>query len=132
MMKTGRSRSRQILLWLYILNASVLITHEIDSAYQEEWLLFGMPGGVQLFLMLNLVLVTVVLYGLWALAQGRAAGFALSWMLVAGGLFAAGIHGYFILSGDPSFRLPASIFLLGATLALSVLQGAALVDANRR
>jgi hypothetical protein len=116
---------------LYLLNASVLITHEIDSAYQQEWILFGIPGGVQFFLFLNLMLVSVVLYGLWALAQGRAAGIALSWTLVAGGLFAVGIHGYFILSGDPSFRLPASLLLLGATLVLSVLQGAVLIDACR-
>jgi hypothetical protein len=122
--------SRQTLLWLYVLNASILITHEIDSAYQEEWILFGLPGGVQWFLFLNLVLVIAVLYGLVALAQQRTAGIVLSWTLVAGGLFAVVIHGYFILSGDPSFRLPASLFLLGATLVLSVLQGAALIDAR--
>ena len=127
-----KSRPRKILCWLYLLNASVLITHEIDSAYQREWVLFGFPGGIQFFLFLNLILVFVVLYGLLALAMERPAGIVLSWILVAGGLFAVGIHGYFILSGDPSFRLPASLLLLGATLVISVLQGAALLNAHGR
>jgi len=118
--------------WLYLLNASVLITHEIDSAYWHEWKLFGMPGGIQLFLVLNLFLVLMVLYGLQALALDRVAGIVVSWVLVAGGLFAALVHGYFILSGDVAFRLPVSVFLLAATCVFSVVQAAALINARTR
>jgi hypothetical protein len=124
--------SRRFLLWLYLLNASVLITHEIDSAYWQEWELFGLPGGIQLFLVLNFLVVLLILFGQQALAQGKAAGIVMSWVLVAGGLFAAGIHAYFILAGDLTFRQPVSISLLGATFVLSLLQGAGLVDASRK
>jgi len=65
--------TKSIIMWLYLLNAAVLITHEIDSAYWHEWELFAMPGGIQLFLVLNLILVVFVLYGHQALVQGRAA-----------------------------------------------------------
>lgn len=34
-----------LLHWIYLLNASVLITHEIDSANWHEWEIFGIPGG---------------------------------------------------------------------------------------
>ncbi|UCH48480.1 MAG: hypothetical protein JSU95_01275 [Betaproteobacteria bacterium] len=122
----------RVLLWLYLLNASVLLTHEIDSAYWREWQLFGIPGGIQLFLILNLGLVLVVLYGLQALAQGRAAGVVFSWVLVAGGWFAGIIHTYFILSGDEAFRLPMSLLLLAATFILSSLQAVALIHFRRR
>ena len=125
-------QSQRALSWLYLLNASVLITHEIDSAYWEEWTLFGIPGGIQLFLVLNFPIVVLVLYGQQALVRGKLAGIALSWVLVAGGLSAAGIHSYFIFSGDLSFRQPASVFLLVATFVLSLLQAAALVDAGIR
>ena len=30
----------QLLLWLYLADAVLLITHEIDSAYWKEWNLF--------------------------------------------------------------------------------------------
>ncbi|KPK35116.1 MAG: hypothetical protein AMJ66_02175 [Betaproteobacteria bacterium SG8_40] len=120
------------MLWLYLLNAAFLITHEIDAAYWQEWDLFGLPGGIQLFLALNLLIVLVVLYGQQALVRGRPAGTVMSWVLVAGGLSAAGIHSYFIFSGDLAFRLPMSVFLLAAAFAVSLLQGAALVDAWRR
>ena len=119
------------LCWLYLLNAAVLITHEIDSAYWHEWKLFGIPGGIQAFLAINLLLVIVILYGHQALAMGRSSGIILSWVLVAGGLFAVGIHTYFLLKGDEAFRLPASLVLLLATLVLSLAQARALVGARR-
>ena len=55
--------------WLYLLGATVLITHEIDSAYWHEWKLFGIPGGIQAFVDLNLVLVILILYGHQALPR---------------------------------------------------------------
>ncbi len=120
------ARLKRNLSRLYLCNATVLITHEIESAYWKEWNLFGMPGGIQLFLILNLLLVFAVLYGLQALIESRAGGIALSWLLVAGGWFAVTIHSYFIVSGHPEFRLPMSLLLLAATLVLSSLQGIAL------
>ena len=50
-------------VWLYLLNCALLFSHEIDSAYWQEWDLFGLPGGIQLFLVLNLLLLVVALYG---------------------------------------------------------------------
>jgi len=120
------------LCWLYLLNAAVLITHEIDSAYWHEWKLFGLPGGIQVFLTLNLLLVIVVLYGFQALVMGRSSGIIFSWVLVAVGFFAAGIHMYFLLKGSEAFRLPASLVLLLAALVLSLAQGLALLRARRR
>jgi len=35
-----------LLLWLYLANAVLLINHEIDSAYWKEWELFKLPGGM--------------------------------------------------------------------------------------
>ena len=125
-------QSRSSLRWLYLLNAAVLITHEIDSAYWHEWKLFGIPGGIQVFLGLNLILVIVVLYGFQALALGRASGIVFSWVLAAGGFIAVVIHSHFLLKGNEAFRLPASLVLLFATLVLSLAQALALLRARRR
>lgn len=121
-------RTTPLLLWLYLLNAAVLITHEIDAAYWHEWALFGIPGGIQTFLILNLLLVIVILYGHQALALGLFSGFVLSWVLVAGSLFAVGIHTYFLLLGSDAFQLPASLALFVAALVLSLVQAAVLLS----
>jgi hypothetical protein len=125
-------QTKPILMWLYLLNAAVLITHEIDSAYWHEWELFGMPGGIQLFLVLNLLLVILVLYGHQALVQGHVSGRIFSWMLVAGGLFAITIHSYFLLQGSESFRLPVSLGLLAATFFLSLAQAVGMLITRKR
>ena len=117
---------------LYLLNAAVLITHEIDSAYWHEWELFGVPGGIQFFLIFNLVGVLVLLHGQQALVLGRSSGRILSWVLVAGGLFAAIIHAFFLLEGDTAFRLPVSLALLAASFVLSLAQAAALLRTRGR
>ncbi len=38
-----------VLVWLYLGNILMLIVHEIDSAYWEEWKLFRLPGGESVF-----------------------------------------------------------------------------------
>lgn len=119
---TLKWQNSRLLRHLYLANAAVLITHEIDSAYWQEWKLFGMPGGVQLFLILNLLLVVLVLHGFQGLLLQRPHGRTISWLLAAGGLFAVVFHGSYLLLGDPGFRLPVSLGLLMATGVLSLSQ----------
>ncbi|KAB1192443.1 hypothetical protein GJR96_02905 [Haloferax sp. MBLA0076] len=116
---------------LYILNVAVLITHEIDSAYWEEWTLFGIPGGIQVFNLLNLAVVLVFLDGLRRLVQRERRGYQFSLLLVGAGLFAVVAHSYFLAVGRPEFRLPVSLALLAATFILSVAQGIVTLQARR-
>ncbi len=114
----------EALFWLYLVNAVLLINHEIDSAYWKEWELFGLPGGVSGFLLLHLPLLFLVLYGLVLVFQRTLAGLIFSLLLSAGGLFAFSIHTYFLRRGREEFRAPVSLVILGATLAVSLVQGA--------
>jgi len=100
-----------------------LFTHEIDSAFWKEWELFGIPGGVQVFLMLNFVLLLVALYGFKELIHGSKIGYMISLLLAAAGIFAFTIHNYFIMTGHPEFTLPVSLILLAAILVVSLIQG---------
>lgn len=107
---------------LYLANATVLISHEIDSAYWHEWELFHLPGGIQLFLALHLILLPLVLYGYREVCcRGRYAR-AASLLLAGVGVFAALLHGGFMLYGDRAFSLPFSQLLLALTLLLSSAQ----------
>ena len=110
------------LLIIYIINATLLIVHEIDSAYWQEWKLFKLPGGLALFLCLHIPLVIAVLLGLLLLAWGSYAGLVISGILGLAGIFAFVIHMAFIARGRPEFKTAASISVLCATLVVSLLQ----------
>ena len=108
---------------LYLLNAALLFTHEIDSAFWKEWDLFGIPGGIQVFLVLNFLLLLVALSGFQQVVLGTKTARVFSLLLAAAGVFAFGIHMFFIAMGHPEFTLPISIAVLVATLIVSLAQG---------
>ena len=108
-----------LIFWLYLCNAVLLISHEIDSAYWKEWELFRLSGGISGFLILHFPLLFLVLYGLILVYTRSFAGLIFSLILSAGGLFAFVIHTYFISKGNPQFRAPVSIGLLVSTGILS-------------
>ncbi len=108
--------------YLYLANASVLIAHEIDSAYWREWEMFHVPGGIQFFVLLHLLLLPLVMLGYREVAAGRYYAKHVTVALACVGLFAAGVHGAFILAGDMAFTLPVSKLILLVTFILSALQ----------
>ena len=60
----------EFVFWLYLLNATLLIIHEIDSAYWKEWKLFHLPGGEAGLLLLHIPNLMPVLYGLVLIERG--------------------------------------------------------------
>lgn len=110
------------LFWLYLINAVLLIVHEIDSAYWQEWKLFHLPGGAPGFVLLHLPLVFVVLYGLVLLDRGQPAGLVISLLLSLCGLIALWLHGYFLKKGREEFDTPVSKGILAATGLVSTAQ----------
>ena len=110
------------LIWIYVFNAVLLIVHEIDSAYWQEWKLFKLPGGITFFLCLHLPIVFIILYGLLLLYQNTLAGLIISLILGISGIFAFSIHTAFIRRGRSEFKIPVSIAVLVATLFFSILQ----------
>jgi hypothetical protein len=113
-----------IVFWVYLTNAVLLILHEIDSAYWKEWELFRLPGGITAFLLVHIPILLLVLYGLVLVSQRTFAGLGLSLILGFAGVFAFSIHAYFIRRGRDEFKSPISVAILVATLAVSVLQAA--------
>ena len=112
----------EALFWLYLTNAVLLINHEIDSAYWKEWDLFHLPGGIAGFLLLHFPLLLVILYGLAAVARQQPSAAWFSLLLSAGGVFAFGIHTYFLKKGRQEFNQPVSKFILGSILLVSLCQ----------
>ena len=111
-----------ILFWIYLINATLLITHEIDSAYWEEWKLFGLPGGITTFLLLHLPILFFVLYGLILIYENTLAGLIFSLILAISGIFAFSIHTCFMRRGRDEFKTTISRMILFSTLIVSILQ----------
>jgi hypothetical protein len=119
------------LVWAYILNATLLIVHEIESAYREEWKLFKLPGGITFFLLLHVPLVILILFGLIQVQQQTQAGYILSLVVALAGAAAFTIHTVFIARGDRGFKTPLSLAILWAILLISVTQAVLTVIAMR-
>ena len=112
----------EVLFWIYLVNSVLLINHEIDSAYWKEWELFKLPGGITGFLLLHIPLVFLILYGLILVFQNSFAGLIFSLVLSLAGIFAFAIHTFFIKKGRSEFKVPISLFILIATLVVSLTQ----------
>jgi hypothetical protein len=110
------------LFWLYLLNATMLIVHEIDSAYWKEWKLLHIPGGETGFLLLHVPLLAPVLYGLVLIDRGMLAGLILSLVVSGSGLFAFSIHSIFLRRGHSEFKTSVSLGILWIILLVSLAQ----------
>lgn len=112
----------EMLLWIYLFNSVLLIIHEIDSAYWKEWDLFRLPGGITGFLILHFPLIFLILYGLILVFQHSFTGLIFSLLISFGGMFAFAIHLFFIKRDRNEFKTFISLFILSATLIVSIIQ----------
>ena len=111
-----------MVVWVYILNSTLLIVHEIDSAYWKEWELFRLPGEIAGFLAIHLLLVGLIMYGLIEVFLGSSIGYYINGIVALSGVFAFSIHTYFIRQGNQQFKTTVSQMLLYAFLAASIMQ----------
>ncbi|MFF8818411.1 DUF6713 family protein [Leucobacter sp. NPDC015123] len=105
-----------------------LIIHQIDAAYWQEWDMFGVPGGVQGFLVLNALAVGAILFGYRELLMGGRWELHAAVLCGSLGLATAGIHIWFAAIGREEFHLPLSIAAIIACGA----SGIALLELARR
>lgn len=113
-----------LLFWTYLINAILLINHEIDSAYWQEWKLINPKDkdGIKGFLILHFPMLFIILFGLVLVYQNHPAGMIISLLLSAGGLFAFFFHFYHLRKGKPEFNTMISKGLIISTFLLSIFQ----------
>jgi len=112
------------LTWVYLINAVMLINHEIDSAYWQEWKLFKANGFLDIkgFLLLHFPLLLAVMLGLILVEREFVAGYVISLLVAAGGIFAFFFHFHHLRKGREEFNNWLSKLILILTLPLSLLQ----------
>lgn len=104
------------------INLALAFAHQADAAYWHEWEMFGLPGGIQLFSLLNVFLFSGLLFLLSNVVQDRPSAFKSSIVIAALSGLILPIHAGFALAGFGQFNLPFSVALIGGTFALSVAQ----------
>jgi len=84
------------LLIVYCISATLLLIHEIESAYEKEWEILALPGGISGFLLLHIPIILIVFYGAIELAWGTLLGSIISLILGFGGLLPFFVHGVLV------------------------------------
>lgn len=81
-----------VLLFVYILNATLLLLHEIESGYEKEWELLKLPGGITGFLLMHIPIILLLFWGLIELYRQTTTGVVIGVVAGLGGLIPFVIH----------------------------------------
>ena len=111
-----------ILKVLYIVVFTLLIVHEIDSAFWKEWELFHIPGGIQVFNVIHIVVLPIFIIGYGVLIDNIEKGIKFSLIISMLGILAFVIHSIFMSIGFDQFKIPVSILIIALLGITSVYQ----------
>lgn len=90
----------KLLTVFYILNATLLLLHEIESAYEKEWEILKIPGQITVFLILHVPIIVVLLYGLLKIENQTLPGLILGIIFGIGGILPFLVHKIFVKRED--------------------------------
>jgi len=114
-----------MLVFLYILNAMLLLLHEIESAYEKEWEILKLPGKIDGFLLLHVPILFIFFYGLYCIITYPQAQTVLSIIMGIAGCIPFFVHKVMV-NRKESFNRPISnIIIFG-----NILSGIALIIAG--
>jgi hypothetical protein len=77
---------------LYVINASLLLLHEIESAYVKEWEILKLPGKITGFLLLHIPILLLFFWGAIELGKQNTAGEIIALIVGFGGLIPFLVH----------------------------------------
>jgi hypothetical protein len=95
----------------YILNATLLLLHEIESAYEKEWEILKIPGKITMFLILHIPIILLLFYGLLEIANQSPRGIRLGIIMGIAGVIPFLVHKIFVKRKD-HFNLLISNILI--------------------
>ncbi len=82
----------KIISLLYILNATLLLLHEIESAYEKEWEILKLPGKITGFLLLHIPIIIFIFYGLIEIEKNSTIGLIFGIVMGIGGVIPLIVH----------------------------------------
>jgi hypothetical protein len=107
---------------LYVINATLLILHEIESAYEKEWEILKLPGKITGFLLLHVPIIILIFYGLIEIEKLSSIGLVFGIITGIGGVIPFIVHKV-IVRRNEHFNLIIS----NAIINLNILSGICLL-----
>lgn len=81
-----------VFLIIYVINASLLLLHEIESAYAKEWEILKLPGRITGFLLLHIPIILILFWGAVEIEKQTSAGLIIAIIAGLGGIIPFAIH----------------------------------------
>ena len=106
----------------YLITMCLLIIHQIDAAFWKEWEMFYLPGGVQAYLLFNIIVIPILLLGYRSIIKANQTAVKYSYLCAGLGIVTFTIHAVFLASGYEQFKLPLSLFIICSCLFSSAWQ----------
>lgn len=96
---------------VYILNFMLLLIHEIESAYEKEWEILKLPGGITGFMIIHIPVIIFLLHGMIEISRNT--GYGLICGVITGffGLLPIVVHELIVKRRDRFNRLFPALFL---------------------
>lgn len=107
---------------LYMANATLLLLHEIESAYEREWEILKLPGQITGFLLMHIPIIFLVLYGLVEIDKISTVGIIFGIIMGISGIMPFLVHKIIVKTVD-HFNLMISDVII----YLNVLSGVGLL-----
>jgi len=107
---------------LYMINAMLLLLHEIESAYENECEILNLPGVITGFLLLHIPIIILLFYGLIEIERNSAIGLIGGILFGIGGVIPFIVHKLVFKTPD-QFNLPVS----NAIIYINILSGIGLL-----
>jgi len=107
---------------VYIVNATLLLLHEIESAYEKEWQILKLPGKITGFLILHIPIIILILYGVIEIEKSSTIGLIFGITLGIGGVIPSVVHKVVFKTPD-QFNL----WISNGIIYLNILSGISLL-----
>ena len=109
----------KLLTIFYILNAMLLLLHEIESAYEKEWEILKIPGKITVFLILHMPIILLIFYGLLEIEKQSPQGLRLGIIMGVAGVIPFLVHKIFVKRKD-HFNLLISNILIYSNIVTGI------------
>jgi len=102
-----------MLIFFYIFNASLLILHEIESAYEKEWEILKLPVKLTGFILLHLPMLFLFFYGLYFMIEHPQTKTTISILAGSTGLIPFVVHKIIINKKEHFNKTISNILIFG-------------------
>lgn len=104
----------------FILNATLLLLHEIESSYEREWEILKLSGKITGFLLLHIPIILLLFYGVLEIDKQTQIGLILGILFGIGGIIPFLVHKLLIYRKN-HFNLFISNLLIYSNMIIGVI-----------